>query len=109
MLYVIIHNIGHSNVNFEIGETALFSYIQDAFKISNQKHQELYEIAARKEPPDMLLNVEVIEAKDLAAKDPNGLADPFVTLYLASNSSHRCSSAVKSATLNPVWEEHFAL
>lgn len=101
--------MGHNDVNFEIGETALFSYIQDAFKISNEKHQELYEVAVRKEPPDMLLNVEVIEAKDLVPKDPNGLADPFVTLYLASNSSHRYNSSVKPTTLNPVWEEHFAL
>ncbi|KRT83052.1 C2 domain containing protein, partial [Oryctes borbonicus] len=57
----------------------------------------------------MLLNVEVIEAKDLAPKDPNGLADPYVTLYLASNTSHRYNSSVKPTTLNPVWEEHFAL
>ncbi|KAK9693959.1 C2 domain [Popillia japonica] len=109
LLYVIIHNVGHCNVSFEIGETALFSYIQDAFKISNEKHQELYDVASKKEPPNMLLNVEVIEAKDLAPKDPNGLADPYVTLYLDSSTSRRYNSSVKQTTLNPTWEEHFAL
>lgn len=57
----------------------------------------------------MLLNVEVIEAKDLAPKDPNGLADPYVTLYLDSSTSRRYNSSVKQTTLNPTWEEHFAL
>ncbi|XP_022905569.2 protein unc-13 homolog 4B isoform X2 [Onthophagus taurus] len=108
MLYVIIHNVG-CDVNYEVGQTALLSYIQDAFKIDNRKHQDLFDIAQKKEPPEMLLNIEVIEAKDLVSKDPNGLADPFVTLYLASNSSQRYNSSVKPTTLSPVWEEHFAL
>ena len=50
-----------------------------------------------------------IEAKDLNSKDPNGLADPFVTLYIASSPSTRYTSSVKSATLCPVYEEHFSL
>lgn len=96
-------------MSYEIGQTALFSYVQDAFKIPNDRHQQLLEIAEKKEAPEILLNVEVIEAKDLAPKDSNGLSDPFVTLYLASNSAHRYNTAVKTGTLNPVWEEHFAL
>lgn len=67
------------------------------------------EVAAQKEAPELLLNVEVIEAKDLKPKDSNGLSDPFVTLYLASSNSHRYNTSVKNTTLNPVWEEHFAL
>lgn len=67
------------------------------------------EIAEEKEAPEKLLNVEVIEAKELSPKDSNGLSDPFVTLYLASNTAHRYNTSVKSATLDPVWEEHFAL
>lgn len=108
ILYEILHNVG-CDISYEIGQTALFSYVQDAFKIANDRHQEMLEEAERKEAPEIMLNVEVIEAKDLAAKDSNGLCDPFVTLYLASNASHRYNTSVKTATLNPTWEEHFAL
>ena len=53
--------------------------------------------------------MEIIEAKDLEPKDPNGLSDPFVTMYIASNQTHRYNTSVKSETLNPLWEEHFSL
>lgn len=87
----------------------LLSYVQDAFKMSSDRHQELLTAAEKKEAPEILLNVEVIEAKDLVPKDSNGLTDPFVTLYLASNAAHRYNTSVKTGTLNPIWEEHFAL
>lgn len=62
-----------------------------------------------KEAPKFRLNVEIVEAKELQPKDPNGLADPFVTLYIGSNPTHRYNTSVKSETLNPMWEEHFSL
>lgn len=62
-----------------------------------------------KQPPEMRLNVEVIEAKELESKDPNGLSDPFVTMYVGSAPSHRYNTSVKSGTLAPKWEEHFSL
>ncbi|RZC32407.1 unc-13 -like, partial [Asbolus verrucosus] len=108
ILFEILHNVG-CDVTYEIGQTALISYAQDAFKISNSKHKELLEKAEKKEAPEILINVEVIEAKDLRPKDSNGLSDPFVTLYLASNTAHRYNTSVKTATLSPTWEEHFAL
>lgn len=108
VLYQIHHNVG-CDVTFELGQTALLSYVQDAFKMSNEKHNQLLMAVQEREPPELLLNVEIIEAKDLIAKDSNGLSDPFVTLYLQSNSSRRYTSSVKMETLNPVWEEHFAL
>ncbi|XP_050297020.1 protein unc-13 homolog 4B isoform X2 [Anthonomus grandis grandis] len=108
ILYVILHNVG-CDVNFEVGQTALFSYAQEAFKISSPKHRELLELAEKKDDPELLINVEVIKAKELRPKDSNGSSDPFVTLYLASNTSHRYNTSVKTMTLNPVWEEHFAL
>lgn len=108
ILYEILHNVG-CDASYEVSQTALFSYAQDAFKIQNDKHRQLMEIAEKKEAPDILINVEVIEAKELRPKDSNGLSDPFVTLYLASNTSHRYNTSVKQTTLNPTWEEHFAL
>lgn len=67
------------------------------------------EIAEKKEAPEMMVNVEIIEAKDLRPKDSNGLSDPFVTLFLMSNTSRKYNTSVKPKTLSPVWEEHFAL
>lgn len=57
----------------------------------------------------MRLNVEVVEAKELEPKDPNGSSDPFVTMYIGSAPSHRYNTSVKASTLNPSWEEHFSL
>ncbi|XP_049820275.1 protein unc-13 homolog 4B isoform X3 [Aethina tumida] len=108
VLYQIRHYVG-CDVSYEIGETALYSYVQEAFKMSNDKHNHLLDMAEKKEPPEIMINVEIIEAKDLRPKDSNGLSDPYVTLYLASNNAHRYNTSVKQTTLNPVWEEHFAL
>ncbi|XP_061378434.1 protein unc-13 homolog 4B isoform X2 [Danaus plexippus] len=109
ILYEILHNVGGCDVGCEVGAQAMLSYVQEAFKISNEKHMELLTQAEAKEPPELMLNVEVIEGKDLVPKDPSGLSDPFVTIYLMSNTSHRYNTSVKSGTLNPVWEEHFSL
>lgn len=108
VLYVILNNVG-CDVSCEIGQTALLSYTQDAFKIPNDKHEYLLQEAERKEPPKIVLNVEVIEGKELKPKDPNGSSDPYVTLFLQSNVSSKHTSSVKSSNLNPTWEEHFAL
>ncbi|XP_072932693.1 protein unc-13 homolog 4B [Epargyreus clarus] len=109
ILYEILHNVGGCDVGCEVGQQAMLSYVQEAFKISNDKHTELLTRAEAKEPPELMLNVEVVEGKDMVPKDPTGLSDPFVTIYLMSNSSQRYNTSVKSGTLNPVWEEHFSL
>lgn len=93
----------------EINQSDLFSYLQDAFKMNNGRHGELLDEAIKKEAPEIVLNVEIVEAKDLTAKDSNGLSDPFVTVFLNSNAMHRYNTSVKEKTLTPVWEEHFAL
>lgn len=77
--------------------------------MTNARHDELLSAASQKKPPEMRLNVEVVEAKELQPKDPNGQSDPFVTMYIGSNPSHRYNTSVKSTTLNPSWEEHFSL
>ena len=52
----------------------------------------------------MKLQVHVLEAKGLAARDENGLSDPFVRLQLGSTKAK--SSAVYK-NLNPSWHEEF--
>lgn len=84
-------------------------FAQEVFKISNAKHDEILRMARQKEPPKMRLNVEIIKAENLLPKDANGFSDPFATIYLESNASHRYNTSVKHTTLNPIWEEHFSL
>jgi len=107
ILYEILHNVGSDES--QLDHVSLFAFIQEAFKFSAETHEQLLEKASVKEAPELRLNIEVIEAKDLNPKDPNGLADPFVTLYIASAPNTRYTSSVKSATLSPKYEEHFSL
>jgi BAI1-associated protein 3 len=107
VLYEIIHNVGSDESKLTPEKT--FEFMQEAFKLPEDTHSELLEKAKIKEPPELRLNIEIIEAKDLNSKDPNGLADPFVTLYIASAPNTRYTSSVKSGTLNPKYEEHFSL
>ncbi|XP_024372049.1 C2 and GRAM domain-containing protein At1g03370 isoform X2 [Physcomitrium patens] len=52
----------------------------------------------------MKLHVHVLEARNLAARDQNGLSDPFVRLQLGNT---KTKSAVILKNLNPVWHEEF--
>ncbi|XP_021939432.1 protein unc-13 homolog 4B isoform X2 [Zootermopsis nevadensis] len=108
ILYEILHIVG-CDAAAEEERAPLFCYLQEAFKLDYEKHNQLLEMARAKEAPNILLNVEVIEARDLRPKDANGLSDPFCTLFLTSSVAHRYNTSVKQETLNPVWEEHFSL
>ena len=107
VLFEVIHNVGSDES--KVDPESLFEFMQEAFKFQKETHEELLEKAKVKEAPELRLNIEVIEAKDLNSKDPNGLADPFVTLYIQSAPNTRYTSSVKSETLNPKYEEHFSL
>ncbi|XP_055903171.1 protein unc-13 homolog 4B [Eupeodes corollae] len=108
ILFETLNNIGCPNSQ-ETCPESLLDFIRDAFKVSQSKHDELYEIANGKEPPKVRLNVEIIKAENLMPKDYNGMSDPFVTLYIESNAVHRYNTSVKPMTLNPVWNEYFSL
>jgi BAI1-associated protein 3 len=93
----------------EISNEALFTYLKNAFKMSDERHAQHLRIAKIKETPEIRLNVEVVEAKELRPKDANGLSDPFVTMYIQTSPTQRYNTSVKSSTLCPSWEEHFSL
>ncbi|XP_046623999.1 protein unc-13 homolog 4B isoform X3 [Neodiprion virginianus] len=108
LVYLTQHQIGFDVTN-ECSQETLLNHLQGAFKIDNQTHEQVLEQAQNMEPPEMHLNVEVIEAKELVSKDADGKSDPFCALYLESVPTRRYNTAVKTSTLSPVWEEHFEL
>ncbi|EGD75514.1 AGC/PKC/ALPHA protein kinase [Salpingoeca rosetta] len=57
----------------------------------------------------IVLEVEVYEAKNLLPADLNGLADPYVKMYVHPDPSKKTKQKTKivKKTLNPVWNEKF--
>ncbi|XP_037945402.1 protein unc-13 homolog 4B isoform X2 [Teleopsis dalmanni] len=107
ILYEITNNVGCESES--VCTETLLEFAQQVFRIPDEKHEEILTASKNKEPPKIRLNIEIIKAENLIPKDSNGLSDPFVTLFLESNSTHRYNSSVKPDTLNPIWEEHFSL
>ncbi|XP_071625523.1 protein unc-13 homolog 4B isoform X1 [Temnothorax longispinosus] len=108
LVYMTQHQIGF-DVSKECSQETLLNHLQNAFKIDNITHEGVLEQTRNLEPPELHLNVEVIEAKELVSKDSNGKSDPFCALYLESAPTRRYNTAVKTCTLSPIWEEHFEL
>uniref|UniRef100_A0A0A1WM20 BAI1-associated protein 3 n=1 Tax=Zeugodacus cucurbitae TaxID=28588 RepID=A0A0A1WM20_ZEUCU len=107
ILFEICNNFGCES--YDMCPDTILEFAQEVFKMSNTKHDDILTLARQKEPPKMRLNVEIIKAENLLPKDANGFSDPFATIYLESNASHRYNTSVKHTTLNPIWEEHFSL
>jgi len=57
--------------------------------------------------PTQTLKLKIIQGKDLAARDANGLSDPYVRLTLLPDKKHRLETKIKRRTLNPRWNETF--
>lgn len=53
------------------------------------------------------LKLKIIQGKDLAARDANGLSDPYVRITLLPDKKHRLETKIKRRTLNPRWHETF--
>jgi Ca2+-dependent lipid-binding protein len=48
-----------------------------------------------------------LQGKDLAARDQNGLSDPYVRITLLPDKKHRLETKIKRRTLHPKWNETF--
>eukprot|EP00740_Mantoniella_antarctica_P002132 CAMPEP_0181355426 /NCGR_PEP_ID=MMETSP1106-20121128/3892_1 /TAXON_ID=81844 /ORGANISM="Mantoniella antarctica, Strain SL-175" /LENGTH=1101 /DNA_ID=CAMNT_0023468163 /DNA_START=126 /DNA_END=3432 /DNA_ORIENTATION=- len=48
-----------------------------------------------------ILQVDVVQAKDLPARDSNGASDPYIIVCV---NNQKAKTAVRAATLTPVWE-----
>jgi len=53
------------------------------------------------------LKLRMFQGKNLAARDKNGLSDPYVRIALLPDKKHRLDTKVKRRTLNPKWNETF--
>ncbi|XP_062368543.1 synaptotagmin-3 [Cinclus cinclus] len=54
------------------------------------------------------LQVRVLRARDLPAKDSNGFSDPYVKIYLLPDRKKKFQTKVLRRTLNPEWDETFS-
>ena len=48
-----------------------------------------------------------MQGRDLAARDLNGLSDPYVRITLLPDKKQRLETKIKRRTLNPKWNEIF--
>ncbi|KJH42395.1 C2 domain protein [Dictyocaulus viviparus] len=76
-LYTITHKVGKEECE---NKENLYKYVRSAFQGDAQLHNTLMEKAKQSKPPVILLNVLLLGAKDLVAKDINGFSDPFAMM-----------------------------
>lgn len=57
---------------------------------------------------NMTLNLKLISAECLPAKDFSGTSDPYVKIMLLPDHKHQLVSNIKRKSLNPRWNEMFA-
>ncbi|XP_022257796.1 uncharacterized protein LOC111089483, partial [Limulus polyphemus] len=69
VLYTIKHKLGASSGNYDAYAGDLYDYAQEAFGMSSDNHRRLLAVAQEEKPPIPVLNVVVVEAIDLEAKD----------------------------------------
>ncbi|KAI8794151.1 protein unc-13 D [Biomphalaria glabrata] len=69
VLYTIKHKIGTTSGGHSPYIQDLFQYAKEAFGVSPEDHARLLAKATEEKPPIVILNVNVIEASNLEAKD----------------------------------------
>ncbi|KAJ9585640.1 hypothetical protein L9F63_002560, partial [Diploptera punctata] len=71
VLYTITNKVGASTGQYAHYKEDLYSYAQESFGISSEPHRKFMAIASEEKPPIVVLNVVVLEAEGLEAKDAN--------------------------------------
>ncbi|XP_071549430.1 BAI1-associated protein 3-like isoform X3 [Panulirus ornatus] len=95
VLYTVFHKVGarqHSDKR-DVADD-LPRYAQAAFHIEPQDHVRLQAVAQEEKPPILVLNLVVVEAENLEAKDPNGFSDPFCMMGIVPNPTLGTSASV---------------
>ncbi|XP_075846226.1 protein unc-13 homolog D isoform X1 [Microtus pennsylvanicus] len=132
-LYTVLHRLGQPEPNHVKDDSELLRYLQEAFQVQPEEHQQMLQRVGGLEKPIFCLKATVKQAKGILGKDVSGFSDPYCLLGIieqgvgvpeGSPASRRRQKAVvkhtipeeqthrtqvKSQTLNPVWEETFIL
>lgn len=77
VLYTIKHKIGTTSGGHLPYMQDLYQYAQESFRVSPEDHARLLAKATEEKPPIVILNVTVLKARNLEAKDPDGFSDPY--------------------------------
>ncbi|ESO87159.1 hypothetical protein LOTGIDRAFT_91451, partial [Lottia gigantea] len=77
VLYTIKHKIGTTSGTHTPYIQDLYQYAQYAFGVSPEDHARLLAKATEEKPPIVILNLTVVEARGLEAKDADGFSDPY--------------------------------
>ncbi|KAG1653856.1 BAI1-associated protein 3 [Nymphon striatum] len=97
VLYTIQHKLGVTTGSYSPYTGDLLEYAQEAFKMSHDGHLRLMSVAEDEKPPILVLNLVVVEARGLEAKDPNGFSDPYCMLGIQPG---RISTSPPTASSN---------
>ncbi|XP_074121257.1 protein unc-13 homolog D isoform X1 [Sminthopsis crassicaudata] len=133
-LYTVLHRIGQPEPKHVAEAAELLSYLQEAFHMTPEVHQQLFRKVQDLEKPLFCLKVTVKQAKGILGKDVSGYSDPYCLLgiiehgvNMAENgpgpNRRRQKAVVKntipedqthrtqviSQTLSPEWDETFFL
>ncbi|XP_045841608.1 protein unc-13 homolog D isoform X3 [Meles meles] len=131
-LYTVLHRLGQPEPSHVREASELLSYLQEAFHMPPDEHQQMLQRVQKLEKPIFCLKATVKQAKGILGKDVSGFSDPYcllgieqgVSVQAGSPGSRRRQKAVVrhtipeeqthrtqvvEQTLNPVWEETFIL
>ncbi|KFM78142.1 BAI1-associated protein 3, partial [Stegodyphus mimosarum] len=67
----------------------MYEYARETFQMSDEEHAKFMAVAQEEKPPIPVLNVTVVEAQGLEAKDPNGFSDPYCMLGIQPDAEAR--------------------
>ncbi|XP_071743280.1 BAI1-associated protein 3 isoform X2 [Lepeophtheirus salmonis] len=91
VLYTIRNKIGTTegwnDMDGGCEQEDLYNFAQSAFHIDRKLHNYLLSLASEEKSPIVVLNVVVIEADSLEAKDPDGFSDPYCMLGICPGDS----------------------
>ncbi|EFX82091.1 hypothetical protein DAPPUDRAFT_316637 [Daphnia pulex] len=104
VLYSLLHAISRTGCdNSSIDQ--VFDYLKRSFQFTDAKHDELLSTVRQRTPPDVSLQLGVLQARNLKGKDVNGMSDPYCSIWISSNRQKFQDTSMKPRTLDPVWNE----
>ncbi|XP_032178491.1 protein unc-13 homolog D isoform X1 [Mustela erminea] len=131
-LYTVLHRLGQPEPSHVREASELLLYLQEAFHVEPEEHQQMLQRVQKLEKPIFCLKATVKQAKGILGKDVSGFSDPYCLLGIEQGVSvqggspgsrrrqkavvrhtipeeHTHRTQVIEQTLNPVWEETFIL